>query len=257
MGADLAGKVAIVTGGANGTGLACVATLAQAGAQMALADLDRQAAEKRAAELTAATGQKILAVEADVSDPEQCRRMVQQSYEAFGRVDILVNCAGIFTRQPALEMDVTGWKRIFEVNLHGAYYCSLAFARQVIEQKAGGAIVNISSTASTNNFPGQAAYSASKAALNNLTQALAVEWAQYGLRVNAVAPCHVNTERIRRVASQGQLDIPAMSRRIPMGRLAEPEEVADAVLFLCSDQARFITGQLLYVDGGFNVSRSW
>ncbi|MFN8455726.1 MAG: SDR family oxidoreductase [Anaerolineae bacterium] len=218
-------------------------------------DMDAQGAEKSAAEISAATGQPVLALPADLTIPEQCQRVMQQTQEQLGRLDILINCAGgILEKKPVLEQAAAAWQKTFEVNVYAAYYCAQAFAGQVIARQGKGAIVSISSIHSTHNAPGIAAYSVSKAALSQLTRALALEWAPYNIRVNAVAPSHVNTAKIRRRVEQGNLDLQAVIKRIPLGRIAEPEEVADAVLFLCSDRSRFITGQIIFVDGGYTIN---
>jgi len=257
MNEHLSGKVAIITGGMNGIGKVCAATLLCAGANVVIADLDTTLAETVITEISTDTEKQVQVVEVDVSSPDQCHRLVQQAAQHFGHLDILINCAGLYIQQSALEMDATRWQQVFDVNVHGAYYCAQAFARYAVKQKTDGVIINISSISSTQMMPERAAYSTSKAALNALTQALAFEWARYNIRVNAVAPSHVNTPGIRQVAKQGQLDLSAISSRIPIGRIAEPEEIADVVLFLCSKQSRFITGQVIFVDGGYSVNGSW
>jgi len=253
----LSGKVAIVTGGMAGIGKVCAATLLRAGANVVIADLDTTLAETVISDISTGTQAQVQVVEVDISKPNQCNDLIQRASQHFGRLDILINCAALFIQQPALEMEVTRWQQTFDVNVHGAYYCAQSFAHQVIEQKTEGIIVNISSISATQMMPGRSAYSASKAALNAMTRALALEWAEYNIRVNGVAPSHVNTPRIRQVAEQGHLNLSAIASRIPMGRIAEPEEIADAVLFLCSEQSRFITGQTITVDGGYSVNGSW
>lgn len=245
----LSGKVAIVTGGMNGIGKTCVTTLVQAGARVAIADL--------LVEDVIETNGQIVSIQTDVNNPEQCNRLVKQTIQHFNRLDILINCAGIFDEQPALDMEASRWRNVFDVNVHGVYLCSQAFARQLVSQQTPGVIVNISSIASTSNAEGVAAYCVSKAAVNHLTRALALEWAAHNIRVNAVAPSHVNTAGIREIAAQGHLDLDHIVKRMPLGRLAEPEEIADTVLFLCSDQSRFVTGQIIFVDGGYSVNTGW
>jgi NAD(P)-dependent dehydrogenase (short-subunit alcohol dehydrogenase family) len=257
MDEHLSGQVAIVTGGLRGIGRVCAQTLLAAGAKVVIADLDTSQAETTLAEISADSAGPVQAFQLDVSNPDHCRQLMQKTVQDFGRLDILINCAAVFIQQPALEMAAAQWQQLFAVNVHGAYFCAQAFARQLLQQQRGGAIVNISSISATHMMPGRAGYAASKAALNALTQALAFEWARHNIRVNAIAPSHVNTPRIRQVAQQGQLDLAAIAGRIPMGRIAEPEEIAEAVLFLCSRQARFITGQIIAVDGGYSVNGSW
>jgi NAD(P)-dependent dehydrogenase (short-subunit alcohol dehydrogenase family) len=270
MNDQISGKVAIITGGMNGIGLACTTTLFNAGASVIIADLDISQADTIINEISPEAHSRIIAIEADVSNPDECQQLIQKATQAFKEPDILINCAALFMQRPVLEMSPEEWQRIFEVNVHGVFYLSQAFAQQIIRQKSdvspntvaqpqetAGVIVNISSLAASHMMPGRTAYSATKAALNALTQALAFEWASDNIRVNAVAPSHVNTPRIRQVAAQGHLDLEPIAARIPLGRLAEPEEIADAVLFLCGPSSRFVTGQILYVDGGYSVNGSW
>lgn len=253
----LSTRVAVVTGGASEIGQACALALAKAGAQIVLTDLNIDTATEQADKIAAEVGQPVPVIPADISDADQCIRMIQQAFDQFKRLDILINCAGMFEHGMALEINPDSWQQTFDINLHGTYYCSQAFARLAIRQNQPATIVNISSISSTHNIPGRAAYSASKAALNSLTRSLALEWAPYNIRVNAVAPSHVNVAKIRRAAQAGQLDLPAIQDRIPMARIAEPEEVAEVVLFLCSDQSRFVTGQIVFVDGGYTVNGGW
>ncbi len=257
MNEHLSGKVAVITGGMNGIGKVCAATLLSAGADVVIADLDTTLAETVVTDISAGMNRQVQVIKADISNPDQCHHLIQQASQHFGQLDILINCAALFVQEPALEMEATRWQQVFDVNVHGAYYCAQAFAHQVIKQKTESAIVNISSISATQMMLERTAYAASKAALNALTQALAFEWARYNIRVNAIAPSHVNTPRIKQVAEQGQLDLSAISSRIPMGRIAEPEEIADAILFLCGKQSRFITGQIIAVDGGYSVNGSW
>lgn len=246
-------KVAVVTGAAAGTGPVIAEAFAAAGAAVALADVDGEMAEERAAAISSAHGVEAAAWTTDVADPAQCVDLVAGVWERFGALDVLVNCAGVFDRTPAVDVDPAAWEQLFAVNLHGAFHCSQEAARRWIAAGTPGAIVNISSTASTHFSPGMAAYSATKAALSSVTRSLGVEWGPHGIRVNAVAPSHINTERLREVDAAGLIDLAAVARSVPLGRIAEAAEVADAVLFLASDRSRFVTSQVLFVDGGFSV----
>lgn len=250
---DFEDKVVVVTGGANGTGSAIVESFANQGATVVVADIDGEGCERRAGGLTLAPGAQAVPHQVDVGDSDACATLIDSTYDRFGTVDVLVNCAGIFAKVPAIEMEIDQWKRMFDVCIHGAYYTSRALARRLIADDRPGAIVNISSTASTHSAPGVAAYSAAKAAISSLTRSLGVEWAPNGIRVNAVAPSHIDVPRLRAAADAGYIDLEAVARSIPMGRMAEPSEVADAVLFLAGPRAGFVTSQVLFVDGGFSV----
>ncbi|MCB0040322.1 MAG: SDR family oxidoreductase [Caldilinea sp.] len=258
MAADLlTGKVAIVTGAAQGIGAACARALAEAGAAVVVADLDGAAATATATELATATGMTVASAAVDVADAAQCRALLAGAVAQYGRVDILVNCAAVVVMKPALELDVAEWERIFSVGVYGAFACSQAFAQQVIARSSTGAIVNISSITAQQSAHGRAAYAASKAALDSMTRSLALEWAGHDIRVNAVAPSHTATDRLKQAIGEGKLEHDVIVQRIPMGRFAAPEEIADAVVFLCSDRARFITGQVLAVDGGYTANGGW
>lgn len=257
MAEPLAGQVAIVTGAAQGIGAACARALANAGAAVVVADLNSAAAQETAANIAATTLAHVIATPCDVEDTAQCQALVDDTVARFGRVDILVNCAAVVVMKSALELTVTEWERIFSVGVYGAFACSQAFARQVIARSGAGAIVNISSITAHQSAHGRTAYAASKAALDSMTRSLALEWAAHRIRVNAVAPSHTATDRLKQAIEAGTLAHDTIVQRIPMGRFAEPGEIADAVVFLCSDQARFITGQVLAVDGGYTANGGW
>jgi NAD(P)-dependent dehydrogenase (short-subunit alcohol dehydrogenase family) len=195
-------------------------------------------------------GRAVLAVPTDVAEGADCERLIATTVSQLGTVDILVNNAALFVVRPLIEADVAEAARFFAVNALGPLNASQAFARWAVDHKRGGAIVNVSSIAAGRPAPGLALYSASKAALDSLTRSMAVEWAGKGLRVNAVAPGHVATEGVLEDLRTGRLDEKAMLARIPAGRIADGDDIAEAVLFLCSDRARHVLGQVLTVDGG-------
>jgi NAD(P)-dependent dehydrogenase (short-subunit alcohol dehydrogenase family) len=246
----LDGKIAVVTGGARGIGRATVAALAAAGAAIAILDRDAKMAETTAQTL-AGDGASITVHGADVTDEATLERAFGTVAQHSGGVDILVNSAGIGLRHAAVDHPLADWDRVVAVNLTGVFLCSRIAARSMIS-RGGGAIVNL---ASIMGFSGggiypNVSYQATKGAVVNMTRALAVEWAQSGIRVNAVAPTWVRTDLTAAVLDQpGVLD--RIAELTPLRRLATPEEVALAILFLASPAAAMITGHTLPVDGGF------
>jgi NAD(P)-dependent dehydrogenase (short-subunit alcohol dehydrogenase family) len=247
---QFAGKVAIVTGGGAGVGYGIAHAFARQGAWVAIAGRTRATLTKSAAAIEEACGPPVLAVEADVAKPFDCERMVAATVDRLGAVDILVNNAAHFAVLPLIEAEATETARFFAVNVAGPLNAARAFAHWVIERGRSGAIVNISSIAAGRAVPGIGLYSASKAALDSLTRSMAVEWAGKGLRVNAVAPGHVATEGVLEDLRTGRLDEKAVLARIPAGRIADGDDIAEAVLFLSSERARHILGHVLVVDGG-------
>lgn len=246
----LDGKVAVVTGGARGIGRAAAAALARAGAAVALLDRDGEAAEATAHAL-GGNGAAVSAHAADVTDEASLEAAFAEVIRQHGGVDVLVNSAGIGLRHPAVDHPLADWDKVVAVNLTGVFLCSRIAARSMTG-RGGGAVVNL---ASIMGFSGgglypNVSYQATKGAVVNMTRALAVEWAEAGIRVNAVAPTWVRTDLTAAV-----LDRPGVMQRIaeltPMRRLATPEEVANAILFLASPAAAMITGHTLPVDGGF------
>lgn len=240
--------VALVTGGASGLGLAAVQKFAAEGASVVVADLDLDAARRTAAELSTPA----LAVAVDVTSDESVEAMAEAAAGEYGRIDILVTSAGLTEVGPAAEIPRASWDKVTGVLMTGTFLCCQAVGRHMIQQHKG-AIVTIGSIASVNAYPGRVSYCSAKAAVAMMTRVLALEWAQYGVRVNCVGPAHVNTPLVQRQVRQGQVDLAPVIDRIPLGRIGEPEDVADAIAFLASDDARFITGELLMVDGGYTA----
>ncbi|MBS7538369.1 SDR family NAD(P)-dependent oxidoreductase [Ancylobacter lacus] len=249
-GLDLTGRLALVTGGARGIGAAICGRFAAAGAHVLVADRDEAAAQALASRLRA-TGARAEALGLDVTDRAGIAAALAATKARHGVPHILVNNAGIVRNAPAAEMSVADWSAVIDVDLNGVFHCAQLIGGAMVA--AGrGAIVNVSSMCGeivVHPQP-QVAYNAAKAGVNMLTRSLAVEWARAGVRVNAVAPGYTATELT--LAGRSNPDwFATWLERTPMGRLGEPEEIADAVLFLASDAASFITGSILAVDGGY------
>ncbi len=243
---SFAGKVAVVTGGARGIGRAIAEVLAQRGASVVIADLQAELAQSAAAEVAAASGQKVVAVAVDVSSFASAQALIEKIMAEFGRVDILVNNAGVTRDKLIMRMDESDWDLVIDINLKGAFNCCKAVVRPMMKQHYGR-IVNISSVSGQAGQVGQANYSASKAGLIGLTKALARELASRQVTVNAVAPGFIPTALTVDLAADLK---EAILKATPLGRMGTPEEIAYAVAFLASDEAAFITGQVLAVDGG-------
>ena len=245
----LDGKVAVVTGASSGLGVAFARALAEAGADVVLGArrVDRL---ERTRGLVEEAGRRALTVRTDVADPDDCRRLVDAAMEAFGRVDVLVNNAGVGTAVPATRETPEQFRSVIDVNLNGCYWMAQACGRVM---RPGSSIVNISSVLglTTAQLP-QAAYSASKAGLIGLTRDLAQQWTgRKGIRVNALAPGFFESEMTDQYP-EGYLD--AQQRRIPCGRKGDPDELAAALVFLASDAGGYVTGQTLAVDGGMTIT---
>ena len=243
---DLSGKSAVVTGGSRGIGRAICLRLAEQGADVAFSYRGNEAAARETAAAIEALGRRAVAFQGDVSDPAAAEGLVKEALAAFGRVDILVNNAGITRDDLIMRMDVEDWRAVLETNLFGAFYTIKAVTRPMLKARAGR-IISITSVSGQAGQTGQANYSAAKAGLIGLTKATARELASRGITANAVAPGFVLTELTAGLPDALKDEITA---RTPLGRFGTTEEIASAVAFLASDEAAYITGQVLAVDGG-------
>lgn len=245
---DLSGKVAVVTGGAGGIGHAQALGLADAGADVVVASRKLEHLEKVAEEIKA-KGRWALAVAVNVTDDKSVAGMVERVLEEFPRLDILVNAAGIAIRKPADTFPIDEWQQVMDVNTRGTFLCCQAVGRVMIKQRSGK-IINLSSVRGRYGLPADyAAYCASKGAVDALTRTLACEWAKYNVLVNAVAPTIVETDLIRPALANPDY-ARQMKSRIPLGKWALPEDIVGATVFFASKASDFITGQVLYIDGG-------
>jgi NAD(P)-dependent dehydrogenase (short-subunit alcohol dehydrogenase family) len=242
------GKVALVTGGGHGIGAAIVDRLAAEGAAVLVCDIRREHAEAKA-QAIAGRGGTAVGCAGDVRVRSDVEGVVARAASALGRLDVLVNAAGIMDRAPFLEMDDELWRRVIDTNLYGTFTVCQVAARQMIAEKHPGAIVNIASGSGLLGGRGRAAYGASKAGVINLTQTMAIELAEFSIRVNAIAPGPVKTR-----PEQGAAIGPSVAARMPMKRFGRPEEIAAMAAFLASDEASFSTGHTFAADGGFTIT---
>lgn len=247
--ATATGKVAIVTGGATGIGRAIAEQYIARGDAVAIADLNQTMAEQTARELGGAG--RCVAIHTDVSNEASVVAMVRRAREELGGVDYLVNNAGIHLHKLVVDTELAEWQRQIDVQLTGPFLCAREVARDMLAHGTRGAMVNIVSVAAKMGRVKGVAHSASKAGLVMLTQGLAMELGGHGIRVNAIAPGLIDTESQRAEEVISSTYKRLYLEEIPLGRLGEPSEIADAVMFLCSDQARWISGHTLFVDGGF------
>ena len=246
-GMRLAGKVAFVTGAQQGIGRATALALARAGADVAVNYLDNPDGASAAAREITAMGRRATLVQGDVSVPSHVEAMAAIVARELGVIDVLVNNAGVFPRVAFLDMKEGDWDYVLDVNLKGSFLCAQAAARQMIAERRAGAIVNLASTAVRGSVRG-VHYSASKSGVVGMTRAMALELAPYGIRVNAIAPGLTDTAQPR--YGHGEDELLDMARAVPLGRMAQPAEIAEVIVFLACDESRYVTGQTLFANGG-------
>ena len=242
-------KVAIVTGASKGIGKAIAEAYAREGASVVLASRSTDLLEAIEKEI-GAQGGKAMALPVDVTSAESVNAMVDRTMDAYGRLDILVNNAGISMAHPSEELPAEAWQRAMETNLSGTFYGCQAAARVMIPQ-GGGCIINISSIYGMVAAPGRVAYCATKAAANMLTKVLAVEWGDKQIRVNAIAPGYTRTELVQGVIDKGMIALDAIEKRTPLGRIGEVGDMTGLAVYMASDEAAYLTGSIVNVDGGW------
>ena len=249
---SLKGKVAVVTGSGRGIGRSIAIEFARAGASVIVNALHEESAERTSTEISKAGGKSIPVV-GDVSQPSFATTLVAEAVMRFGKIDVLVNNVGFFRAKGICDMTEAEWDEVIDSNIRTVFLCSKAVGKKLIDGRNSGAVINIASFWGVVGGPDRTAYSAAKAAVIGFTRSLAIEWAQYRIRVNAIAPGYVKTEQIQERIQSGAYSEDSLVKRTPLGRMGSPSDVANAALFLASDRSAHITGQLLVVDGGWTA----
>ena len=245
-------NVALVTGGGQGIGKAICLSMAKKGIHVAVNDIREEVAQNVANEINRKGG-VAFSFQADMGSEDEIKSMVERVFSRCGSVDYLINNAGISDQLvPVVEQDTDKWQRLIDIHLKGTYICCKEIGKNMLE-RGFGKIINVASIAGLNGFPMRTAYGPAKSAIINLTKVLALEWATANINVNAIAPGFIRTEMVDSFIRQKKMNEKEISERIPMKRLGTPEEIADTVLFLCSDSASYITGQTIVIDGGWTA----
>ncbi len=246
------GKVAIITGPSKGIGKGIAERYALEGASVVLGSRSKDLIVAAAGEINALGG-RALALELDVTDFKNVESVVSQTVAHFGRLDILVNNAGISMAHPSEKLAPEHWEQAIRTDLSGLFYGCQSAARQMMAQSEGGCIINITSMYGVCAAPMRAAYCSSKAGANMLTKVLACEWADRSIRVNAIAPGYIRTELVQGVIEKGMLPLGAIEKRTPQGRIGEVQDVIGLAVFMASDEAGYMTGRIVIVDGGWTA----
>lgn len=250
----LQGKVVFNTGAANGIGQAMSQAFARHGARLMLLDLDAQNLERARLELLSVHPDlEVETVLASITDDVAVEAAMQTCIERFGRVDVLLNNAGISMNKPSLEVTGEEWRRAIDIDLSGVFYCSQAAGKRMVQQ-GGGVILSTASMFGLISAARRAAYCASKAAVVSLCKTLAVEWAPHNIRVNSICPGYIQTALVEDLIARGALDAQVITQRTPLNRLGSPAEIAEMALFLASDAAAYVTGHAMVADGGFTAN---
>lgn len=247
----LKGKVALVTGSGRGIGAAIARGYAREGASVALVSRTKAQLEEQAERIQAMTRAKPLMVQADIGEPNDVENLVETVIRAYGKIDILANCAGITMVSPSESLSLENWHACLKINLDGTFLCCQKVGQHMIKRGEGGKIINITSIVAHAAIPERAAYAASKGGVMQLTQNLAVEWARYGIQVNAISPGFIRTEIVQDLIDKGVHKPDKMIARIPAGRLGEVDDVVGPAVFLASQESDYVTGIVLKVDGGW------
>ena len=246
-------QIAIVTGSGSGMGRAFAQALAGAGADVVITELPgREALAAETAALVQAQGRRALTLSLDVTQVASIRAMVEKVVTEWGQIDILINNAGMNIRKWAVDVTEQDWDTVVDTDLRGAFFCAQLVGKQMIQRGKGGRIINTASQVGLVGYTERVAYCAAKAGVINMTRVLAIEWARHGITVNAIAPTFVNTPLVAALLKSEEIRQEVLSR-IPLGRLAEPEDIAGAVLYLASPAAAMVTGHTLVVDGGWTA----
>lgn len=255
---EMDNKVVLVTGAAQGIGEAIALRMAEAGARVALADIQEESVGRTARQIAERTGKTygrdILGTKVDVADSQSVSRWVQAVAAQWQHIDVLVNNAGIQLNRASVDITDEEWHKVLGVDLDGVFFCCREAAKVMLPQQQGN-ILNIASVAAQFGMPRRLPYGVAKAGVAALTRVLAAEWAGQGIRVNAIGPGYIETEINRYAFEQGHINRADIEAKIPMKALAQPQQIAEAALFLASDKAGYITGQTIYVDGGYTITK--